>query len=150
MTDSRTRHLTQFDRRPVAVVDIGSNSIRLVVFDGTSRVPLPLFNEKVLCGLGRGLERTGALDAEGMQHLAALDGRAFAAYLQRTANTICGRKPLALLLDMLAVAHARGGARMCLDFVAYAQSAAVRSAQDSSVSYAAAALALRDDGAGGA
>jgi exopolyphosphatase / guanosine-5'-triphosphate,3'-diphosphate pyrophosphatase len=66
MTDSRTRHLKQFDRRPVAVVDIGSNSIRLVVFDGTSRVPLPLFNEKVLCGLGRGLERTGALDAEGM------------------------------------------------------------------------------------
>jgi AmmeMemoRadiSam system protein B len=91
-----------------------------------------------------------ALDAEGMQHLAALDGRSFAAYLQRTANTICGRKPLALLLDMLAAAHARGGARMCLDFVAYAQSAAVRSAQDSSVSYAAAALALRDDGAGGA
>ncbi len=54
------------DRRPVAVVDIGSNSIRLVVFDGTSRVPLPLFNEKVLCGLGRGLEVTGMLDAEGM------------------------------------------------------------------------------------
>jgi len=66
MTDRRTRQLQKFDRRPVAVVDIGSNSIRLVVFDGTSRVPLPLFNEKVLCGLGRGIERTGALDAEGM------------------------------------------------------------------------------------
>jgi exopolyphosphatase/guanosine-5'-triphosphate,3'-diphosphate pyrophosphatase len=66
MSASRTRPPKAFDRRPVAVVDIGSNSIRLVVFDGTSRVPLPLFNEKVLCGLGRGLERTGELDAEGM------------------------------------------------------------------------------------
>jgi exopolyphosphatase/guanosine-5'-triphosphate,3'-diphosphate pyrophosphatase len=67
MSASRTRPPKAFDRRPVAVVDIGSNSIRLVVFDGTSRVPLPLFNEKVLCGLGRGLERTGELDAEGME-----------------------------------------------------------------------------------
>ncbi len=67
MTVRRTRKLDSLDRRPVAVVDIGSNSIRLVVFDGTSRVPLPLFNEKVLSGLGRGLERTGALDAEGME-----------------------------------------------------------------------------------
>jgi len=55
------------DRRPVAVVDIGSNSIRLVVFDGTSRVPLPLFNEKVLCGLGKGIERTGKLDETGVE-----------------------------------------------------------------------------------
>lgn len=67
MSASRPRPPKSFDRRPVAVVDIGSNSIRLVVFDGTSRVPLPLFNEKVLCGLGRGLERTGELDAEGME-----------------------------------------------------------------------------------
>jgi exopolyphosphatase / guanosine-5'-triphosphate,3'-diphosphate pyrophosphatase len=66
MTARRSRKPDSFDRRPVAVVDIGSNSIRLVVFDGTSRVPLPLFNEKVLSGLGRGLERTGKLDAEGM------------------------------------------------------------------------------------
>ena len=67
MSASRPNPPKTFDRRPVAVVDIGSNSIRLVVFDGTSRVPLPLFNEKVLCGLGRGLERTGELDAEGME-----------------------------------------------------------------------------------
>ncbi|MBL8835409.1 MAG: Ppx/GppA family phosphatase [Alphaproteobacteria bacterium] len=43
------------------VVDIGSNSIRLVVFDGLVRSALPLFNEKVLCGLGRDLERTGRI-----------------------------------------------------------------------------------------
>ena len=43
------------------VVDIGSNSIRLVVFDATSRAAVPIFNEKVLCGLGRDLERTGRI-----------------------------------------------------------------------------------------
>ncbi len=51
----------------VAVVDIGSNSIRLVVFDRPSRSPLPLFNEKVLCGLGRGLDATGRLNEAGVE-----------------------------------------------------------------------------------
>jgi len=49
-----------------AVVDIGSNSIRLVVFDGLKRAFLPLFNEKVICGLGRGLQSSGHLSEEGV------------------------------------------------------------------------------------
>jgi exopolyphosphatase/guanosine-5'-triphosphate,3'-diphosphate pyrophosphatase len=49
----------------LAVVDIGSNTVRLVVFEGASRVPVPLFNEKVVCGLGRGLDASGRLDPEG-------------------------------------------------------------------------------------
>ncbi|HTO82735.1 MAG TPA: exopolyphosphatase [Methylomirabilota bacterium] len=49
----------------VAVVDIGSNSIRLVVFSRASRAPFTLFNEKVLCGLGRGLDATGRLSESG-------------------------------------------------------------------------------------
>ncbi len=51
----------------VAVVDVGSNSIRLVVFDRLARAPVPLFNEKVLCGLGRGLEKTGRLNEAGSE-----------------------------------------------------------------------------------
>ncbi|MDP6885022.1 MAG: hypothetical protein QF830_12875, partial [Rhodospirillales bacterium] len=35
----------------VAVIDLGSNSVRLVVFDGLSRTPVPVFNEGVVCGL---------------------------------------------------------------------------------------------------
>ena len=50
----------------MAVIDIGSNSVRLVVFDGAKRSPTPLFNEKVLCGLGRELETTGRLGDEAM------------------------------------------------------------------------------------
>ena len=46
---------------PVAVVDVGSNSVRLVVYENGGRAPLPIFNEKVLCGLGRGLDRTGRM-----------------------------------------------------------------------------------------
>ena len=50
----------------VAVVDIGSNSIRLVVFEGLKRVPTPVFNEKVICGLGRELHSTGRLSEESL------------------------------------------------------------------------------------
>ncbi len=59
--------------RPVAVVDIGSNSVRLVVYDGLRRSPTPVFNEKILCGLGRGVALTGRLSSNGMTRaLAAL------------------------------------------------------------------------------
>ncbi|HWI26772.1 MAG TPA: Ppx/GppA family phosphatase [Stellaceae bacterium] len=51
----------------VAVVDIGSNSLRLVIYDGIRRAPRTLFNEKVMCGLGRGLEATGKLDPDGVE-----------------------------------------------------------------------------------
>lgn len=46
----------------VAVIDIGSNSVRLVVYERLSRAPLPRFNEKSLCGLGRELRQTGRID----------------------------------------------------------------------------------------
>lgn len=47
-----------------AVVDIGSNSVRLVVYDHLGRAPLPRFNEKSLCGLGDGLQETNILSTE--------------------------------------------------------------------------------------
>jgi len=49
----------------VGVVDIGSNSVRLVVFDGAARSPAYFFNEKLMCGLGAGLGETGRLSPEG-------------------------------------------------------------------------------------
>lgn len=52
---------------PVAVIDIGSNSVRLVVYERLARAVKPLFNEKVLCGLGRTLASTGELDGEGIE-----------------------------------------------------------------------------------
>ncbi len=51
--------------KKVGVVDVGSNSVRLVVFDGVSRAPAYFFNEKVLCGLGAGLQTSGILNPEG-------------------------------------------------------------------------------------
>jgi exopolyphosphatase / guanosine-5'-triphosphate,3'-diphosphate pyrophosphatase len=44
-----------------AIIDIGSNSVRLVVYQGLTRVPAALFNEKVMAGLGRGLAQNGKL-----------------------------------------------------------------------------------------
>ena len=61
------------DREPTGIVDIGSNSVRLVVFEGITRSPWVLFNEKVMCGLGRGLASTGRLPEDGVaQALATL------------------------------------------------------------------------------
>lgn len=50
---------------PFAIVDIGSNSVRLVIYEGAKRNPVPIFNEKILAGLGRQLSETGKLDPEG-------------------------------------------------------------------------------------
>ncbi len=49
---------------PIAVIDIGSNSVRLVVYEGLTRSPTPIFNEKVLAGLGREVQSTGLLAPE--------------------------------------------------------------------------------------
>lgn len=62
----------------VGVVDVGSNSVRLVVFDGAARSPAYFYNEKIMAGLGKGLAQTGRLNPDGrVRALAAL--RRFAA-----------------------------------------------------------------------
>jgi exopolyphosphatase / guanosine-5'-triphosphate,3'-diphosphate pyrophosphatase len=58
---------------PLAVIDIGSNSVRLVVYEALTRSPTALFNEKALCGLGREVQSTGLLAADAVeQALSAL------------------------------------------------------------------------------
>ncbi|GAA0771727.1 Ppx/GppA family phosphatase [Roseibium denhamense] len=52
---------------PVAVVDIGSNSVRLVIYERKARTPTMLFNEKLLAGLGRGIAATGRLADESVK-----------------------------------------------------------------------------------
>jgi exopolyphosphatase/guanosine-5'-triphosphate,3'-diphosphate pyrophosphatase len=67
---------------PLGVIDIGSNSVRLVVFSDPLRMPTGMFNEKVLCGLGKGMGQSGKLDEEGAQQaLAAI--RRFVALARR-------------------------------------------------------------------
>jgi exopolyphosphatase/guanosine-5'-triphosphate,3'-diphosphate pyrophosphatase len=56
---------TDSSRRPVGVVDIGSNSVRLVIYDRLTRSPVALFNEKSLCAIGRNMVTTGMLDEAG-------------------------------------------------------------------------------------
>jgi len=50
----------------LAVIDIGSNSVRLVVFSGTNRVPDTVFNEKIMAGLGAKVGETGKMADEAM------------------------------------------------------------------------------------
>lgn len=64
----------------VGVIDVGSNSVRLVVFDGAARSPAYFYNEKVMCGLGRDMGQTGHLHPEGRQRaLAAITRFAYLA-----------------------------------------------------------------------
>src|SRR5687767_12524348 len=59
--------------KPVAIIDIGSNSVRLVVYAGATRIPWIIFNEKVMAGLGRNMSKYGELSEESQQRaLAAL------------------------------------------------------------------------------
>ena len=51
----------------VAVIDIGSNTVRLVVYDAPKMMPVPMFNEKSQCELARGMVATGKLNPEGVE-----------------------------------------------------------------------------------
>jgi len=53
--------------RPIAIVDIGSNSVRLVAYEGLTRAPTPIFNEKAMCALGKGVFSSGRLPRDGME-----------------------------------------------------------------------------------
>ncbi|MDX2221376.1 MAG: Ppx/GppA family phosphatase [Rhodospirillaceae bacterium] len=53
-------------QRPIGIIDIGSNSVRLVVYNAQTRTPVPLHNEKAICALGKGLEKTGLLNSDGV------------------------------------------------------------------------------------
>jgi len=84
----------------VGIIDVGSNSIRLVVYERASRAPLPVFNEKVLCGLARGLDATGRLNPEGVEMaLANIDRFATLAHNMKVSS-----------LDLLATAAVRDAA----------------------------------------
>ncbi len=65
----------------LAVIDIGSNSVRLVVYESARRVPAVLFNEKIMCGLGQRLQETGQLDPDGVK-LALMNLSRFAELLE--------------------------------------------------------------------
>lgn len=67
------------DRR--AIIDIGSNTVRLVVYDGPRRAPSVVLNEKVTARLGREVARTGMLSGKSMQ-VALASLRRYAAMLR--------------------------------------------------------------------
>jgi exopolyphosphatase/guanosine-5'-triphosphate,3'-diphosphate pyrophosphatase len=63
-----------FTERPIAIIDIGSNSVRLVVYSGATRIPSVIFNEKMLAGLGREIGESGAIGKQAeARALAALE-----------------------------------------------------------------------------
>jgi exopolyphosphatase/guanosine-5'-triphosphate,3'-diphosphate pyrophosphatase len=86
----------------VGVVDIGSNTIRLVVFDAPARLPVPIFNERIVCALGRGLGKTGMLNPYGVELAMQTLGR-----FTRLANNM--RLENFVLVGTSAIREARDG-----------------------------------------
>jgi exopolyphosphatase/guanosine-5'-triphosphate,3'-diphosphate pyrophosphatase len=72
-TDARTSMGDEEGRW--AVIDIGSNSVRLVIYDGPRRAPFPICNEKALCGLGRDMDDGGALNPQAVDGALAILAR---------------------------------------------------------------------------
>ena len=74
--------------RPVAVLDIGSNSVRLVVYERHARSLTPLYNEKAACALGRGLAQTGRIAYENIDRaLTAIQRFALVSRLMQVGTT---------------------------------------------------------------
>lgn len=74
--------------RPIAVLDIGSNSVRLVVYERHARSLTPLYNEKTACALGRGLAQTGEIAYENIDRaLTAIQRFALVTRLMRVGAT---------------------------------------------------------------
>ncbi len=55
------------DSYRIGIIDIGSNTVRMVVYDAPTRLPVPIFNERAICALGKGLDITGHLDPVGKE-----------------------------------------------------------------------------------
>jgi exopolyphosphatase/guanosine-5'-triphosphate,3'-diphosphate pyrophosphatase len=85
-----------------AVVDLGSNSVRLVVYEGLGRNPMSIFNEKAVLRLGRGLQATGRLDEDGMAQAMMILHR------YRAVAHAMGARPIEILATA-AVRDARNG-----------------------------------------
>lgn len=92
----------------VGVVDVGSNSVRLVVFDGAARSPAYFYNEKIMCALGAGLSETGLLNPEGRARALAAIRR-----FQEIAKQIC-HEPLTAVATA-AVREAEDGPSFCAE-----------------------------------
>ena len=90
----------------VAVIDIGSNSVRLVLYRLEGQAVWPLYNEKVLAGLGRDLAATGRLSPDGM--VAAMKA------LRRFTAVLEGVRPAQVLTAATAaVRDAEDGPQFC-------------------------------------
>ena len=92
----------------VGVVDVGSNSVRLVVFDGAARSPAYFYNEKIMCALGSGMSETGRLNPEGR-------ARALSAMIRFKALAEGMELPPLTVVATAAVRDAEDGPEFCDD-----------------------------------
>ncbi|CAH1790704.1 unnamed protein product [Owenia fusiformis] len=83
------------------------------------------------------------LDGMAMQAIESMDPTQFSEYLRKYKNTICGRRPIGVLLNAISALRQQNGHNFELKFIKYAQSSHCKTMRDSSVSYASAVLTLK-------
>ena len=59
--------MTIYNKKNVALIDIGSNSICLIIYREIHRAPVIIHSEKVFCGLAQNLSETGKIDQRNLE-----------------------------------------------------------------------------------
>ncbi|KAL3937281.1 MAG: hypothetical protein SGBAC_007588 [Bacillariaceae sp.] len=149
------------DRIQVLPVMVGSISTKSEAFFGKILAPF-IARPNVLCVISSDFMHWGSrfgyqptaivckpihehisdLDKRGMDLIQGQEPEAFAEYLKKTKNTICGRHPISVWLQAVQVNSSSQVETLDITFIKYAQSSQVMSLRDSSVSYAS-AIALQ-------
>ena len=96
----------RFPQSDAAVIDVGSNSVRLVLYRLEGRAVWTVFNEKVLAGLGRDLATTGRLSKDGAEQAMAALVR-FSALLEAERPTLVFAVATAMLTQFAPPASQR-------------------------------------------
>ena len=64
----KSKQTLKLKQAKVAIIDIGSNSIRMLIYDDFSSSRVPFFNEKAVCELGKNLDKSRKLHKSGVNY----------------------------------------------------------------------------------
>ncbi|KER31990.1 hypothetical protein T265_01918 [Opisthorchis viverrini] len=142
-TSVKESHKRQVDRRlfmvsAYAPTDCGSDAVKDRFHDALNALLWRAKSSGIVVV-------AGDMNAQGMHAIERLSPAEFTAYLDQYGNTICGRHPIGILLQMVESLRKGGGpsTQFNFKFIKYTQSEHCQSMNDSSVSYAAGSLLMR-------
>jgi exopolyphosphatase/guanosine-5'-triphosphate,3'-diphosphate pyrophosphatase len=64
----KSKNSLKLNQAKLAIIDIGSNSIRMLIYEDFSSSRVPFFNEKAVCELGKNLDKSKKLHRSGTEY----------------------------------------------------------------------------------